>query len=229
MYFPSSAARQLSTAPALPVASEPVICLSPSPRKSLFCTLTKGGLSAWRVRVRRDLKHYNKSRDNRCYLAFGDASAPGTYVDFVGGAWGERVYELVAKWPEYCHPGRLGQCLHRTSFAEAKYAVDRMLVPRNSVSRVRPRRDTLPATTPCTERTAPFPSGARGGSPISIYKTPSRRGCATRRNASEVCAPRYPMWSPMTFVVVYYLTMHMLYSQPRIHQPYSAFHGLGCS
>ncbi|KAH9937401.1 RIC1-domain-containing protein [Fomitopsis serialis] len=57
MYFPSSAARQLSTAPALPVASEPVICLSPSPRKSLFCTLTKGGLSAWRVRPSAVLAH----------------------------------------------------------------------------------------------------------------------------------------------------------------------------
>lgn len=57
MYFPSSAARQLSTAPALPVASEPVICLSPSPRKSLFCTLTKSGLSAWRVRPSAVLAH----------------------------------------------------------------------------------------------------------------------------------------------------------------------------
>ncbi|KAI0963163.1 hypothetical protein AcW1_000322 [Taiwanofungus camphoratus] len=50
MYFPTSAARQLSTAPALPLPSEVVICLSPSPRKSLCCTLTKSGLSAWRVR-----------------------------------------------------------------------------------------------------------------------------------------------------------------------------------
>ncbi|EPS99074.1 hypothetical protein FOMPIDRAFT_1125058 [Fomitopsis schrenkii] len=57
MYFPSSAARQLSTAPALPVASESVICLSPSPRKSLFCTLTKSGLSAWRVRPSAVLAH----------------------------------------------------------------------------------------------------------------------------------------------------------------------------
>ncbi|KAH9835839.1 RIC1-domain-containing protein [Rhodofomes roseus] len=57
MYFPSSAARQLSTAPALPAASEPVICLSPSPRKSLFCTLTKSGVSVWRVRPSAVLAH----------------------------------------------------------------------------------------------------------------------------------------------------------------------------
>ncbi|KAH9947946.1 RIC1-domain-containing protein [Amylocystis lapponica] len=50
MYFPTSAARQLSTAPALPIPNEPVLCLSASPRKSLFCTLTRNGLSAWRVR-----------------------------------------------------------------------------------------------------------------------------------------------------------------------------------
>ncbi|KZT74904.1 RIC1-domain-containing protein [Daedalea quercina L-15889] len=57
MYFPSSAAKQLSTAPGLPLASEPVICLSPSPRKSLFCTLTRSGLSAWRVRPSAVLAH----------------------------------------------------------------------------------------------------------------------------------------------------------------------------
>ncbi|OBZ79139.1 Guanine nucleotide exchange factor subunit ric1 [Grifola frondosa] len=50
MYFPTSAARQLSTAPALPLPSELVLCLVPSPRKTLFCTLTKSGLSLWRVR-----------------------------------------------------------------------------------------------------------------------------------------------------------------------------------
>ncbi|KAA1468470.1 RIC1-domain-containing protein [Dentipellis sp. KUC8613] len=51
MYFPTSAARQLSTVPALPNAStQPVICLCPSTRKSLFCTLTKDGIAVWRVR-----------------------------------------------------------------------------------------------------------------------------------------------------------------------------------
>jgi hypothetical protein len=53
MYFPTSAASQLSTVPALPnLPPEDVICLAPSPRKSLFCTLTKNGLAIWRVRVR---------------------------------------------------------------------------------------------------------------------------------------------------------------------------------
>ncbi|KAG6837879.1 hypothetical protein H0H93_013032 [Arthromyces matolae] len=51
MYFPTSAARQLSTIPALPnLPPEPVICLRPSPRKALFCTLTRNGVSVWRVR-----------------------------------------------------------------------------------------------------------------------------------------------------------------------------------
>ncbi|KAF8898475.1 RIC1-domain-containing protein [Infundibulicybe gibba] len=51
MYFPTSAAIQLSTVPALPnVPPEPVLCISPSPRKSLFCTLTRNGVAIWRVR-----------------------------------------------------------------------------------------------------------------------------------------------------------------------------------
>lgn len=53
MYFPTSAARQLSTVPVLPqLPPEPAIAISPSPNKSLFCILTKNGLAVWRVRVR---------------------------------------------------------------------------------------------------------------------------------------------------------------------------------
>lgn len=53
MYFPTSAATQLTVVPALPnLLPEFVLCLTPSPRKSLFCTLTKNGLAVWRVRVR---------------------------------------------------------------------------------------------------------------------------------------------------------------------------------
>jgi len=52
MYFPTSAAQQLSTIPALPnIPPEPVLSLSPSPRKHLFCTLTRNGVAVWRVRV----------------------------------------------------------------------------------------------------------------------------------------------------------------------------------
>ncbi|RDB29503.1 RAB6A-GEF complex partner protein 1 [Hypsizygus marmoreus] len=51
MYFPTSAARQLSTVPALPnLPPESVICLCPNPRKSLFCTLTRNGIAVWRIR-----------------------------------------------------------------------------------------------------------------------------------------------------------------------------------
>ncbi|EJD04265.1 RIC1-domain-containing protein [Fomitiporia mediterranea MF3/22] len=51
MYFPTSAARQLSTMPSLPnLAPEPVIALSPSLNKALFCTLTKNGIAVWRAR-----------------------------------------------------------------------------------------------------------------------------------------------------------------------------------
>lgn len=59
MYFPTSAARQLSTVPTLPhLPPEPAIALSASPTKSLFCTLTRNGLSVWRVRVRVTLALY---------------------------------------------------------------------------------------------------------------------------------------------------------------------------
>ncbi|KIY51327.1 RIC1-domain-containing protein [Fistulina hepatica ATCC 64428] len=51
MYFPTSAASRLSTVPGLPnLPPELVICLSPSPHKSLFCSLTRNGLAVWRVR-----------------------------------------------------------------------------------------------------------------------------------------------------------------------------------
>ncbi|KAL5534531.1 hypothetical protein ACEPAG_994 [Sanghuangporus baumii] len=51
MYFPTSAARLLSTVPALPnLVPEPVVSLCPSPNKALFCTLTKNGITVWRAR-----------------------------------------------------------------------------------------------------------------------------------------------------------------------------------
>lgn len=52
MYFPTSAARQISTVPALPnLKPEPVIALCPSPSKSLFCTLARSGLAVWKARA----------------------------------------------------------------------------------------------------------------------------------------------------------------------------------
>ncbi|KAJ3801158.1 RIC1-domain-containing protein [Lentinula aff. detonsa] len=51
MYFPTSTARRLSTVPSLPnIPPEIVLGICPSPRKSLFCTLTRNGISVWRVR-----------------------------------------------------------------------------------------------------------------------------------------------------------------------------------
>lgn len=52
MYFPTSTARQLSAVPPLPnLPAEPVIWLSQSPRKSLFCSVTRLAIAVWRVRV----------------------------------------------------------------------------------------------------------------------------------------------------------------------------------
>jgi hypothetical protein len=51
MYFPTCAARQLSSVPPLPnLPPEPIVSLVPSPRKSLFCALTRNGVAVWRVR-----------------------------------------------------------------------------------------------------------------------------------------------------------------------------------
>ncbi|KAI0304643.1 RIC1-domain-containing protein [Russula brevipes] len=51
MYFPTSVAHQFCTVPSLPNASpEPVLGITPSPHKSLFCTLTRDGIAIWRVR-----------------------------------------------------------------------------------------------------------------------------------------------------------------------------------
>ena len=52
MYFPTSAARQLATSPALPnIPTELVIALASNPRKSLFCTLSRTVVALWLGRV----------------------------------------------------------------------------------------------------------------------------------------------------------------------------------
>ncbi|KAF8482108.1 RIC1-domain-containing protein [Russula ochroleuca] len=51
MYFPTSVARQFCTVPPLPNASpEPVLGVTSSPHRSLFCTLTRDSIAIWRVR-----------------------------------------------------------------------------------------------------------------------------------------------------------------------------------
>ncbi|KJA25776.1 hypothetical protein HYPSUDRAFT_1069160 [Hypholoma sublateritium FD-334 SS-4] len=48
MYFPITAAKQVATTPALPnIPSESVVALSTSPRKGLFCTLTRSVVAVW--------------------------------------------------------------------------------------------------------------------------------------------------------------------------------------
>lgn len=62
MYFPTSAARQLCTVPALPDAkAEPLLCIEPSPRRSLFCALTRSQLTVWRVRPSAPLAYLARS------------------------------------------------------------------------------------------------------------------------------------------------------------------------
>lgn len=62
MYFPTSAARQLLTVPALPdITAEPVLRFEASPRKSLFCLLTRSSLTVWRVRPSAPLAHISRS------------------------------------------------------------------------------------------------------------------------------------------------------------------------
>ncbi|KAH9486681.1 Guanine nucleotide exchange factor subunit Rich [Psilocybe cubensis] len=51
MYFPTTAARQLANNPTLPnIPTEQTVALAPSPRKSLFCTLTRIAINVWSVR-----------------------------------------------------------------------------------------------------------------------------------------------------------------------------------
>ncbi|KAH8100482.1 RIC1-domain-containing protein [Cristinia sonorae] len=50
MYFPTSAARRLSSAPPLPGTQSTVIGVQPNLRKTLFCALTANSISLWRVR-----------------------------------------------------------------------------------------------------------------------------------------------------------------------------------
>ncbi|KAJ3911929.1 hypothetical protein F5877DRAFT_85382 [Lentinula edodes] len=62
MYFPTSTARRLSIVPALPnIPPENVLTICPSPRKSLFCTLTRNGISIWRVRPSANLAFLSRT------------------------------------------------------------------------------------------------------------------------------------------------------------------------
>ncbi|KAI0343994.1 RIC1-domain-containing protein [Trametopsis cervina] len=61
MYFPTSVARQLSSAPPLPQPHEQVISLAASPRKTLFGTLTKDSVSVWRQRPSAVLAHLTRT------------------------------------------------------------------------------------------------------------------------------------------------------------------------
>lgn len=82
MYFPTSAARVLSTVPALPnIPPEPTISICPSPRKSFFCTLTRNGVTVWAVRVS---KHVFSRVDHKLTSqeAFCCASVPIPHTNF---------------------------------------------------------------------------------------------------------------------------------------------------
>ncbi|THH29722.1 hypothetical protein EUX98_g4465 [Antrodiella citrinella] len=70
MYFPTSAARRLASAPPLPSTQETVIGLRPNSRKTLFCTLTRKAISLWRVRPSAVLAYL--ARTSTSLLAHGD-------------------------------------------------------------------------------------------------------------------------------------------------------------
>ncbi|KAF8634465.1 hypothetical protein AX15_000906 [Amanita polypyramis BW_CC] len=62
MYFPTSAGRRISTVPALPnLPPEQVLTVCPSPRKAFFLTLTRTGLTVWRVRPCAILAYFSRT------------------------------------------------------------------------------------------------------------------------------------------------------------------------
>ncbi|KAG8893015.1 hypothetical protein FRB99_002244, partial [Tulasnella sp. 403] len=63
MYFATSAARQLSLAPALPeAASSPLVHVAANARKTLFCTLSDDSVSVWRIRPTVVLAHLSRTK-----------------------------------------------------------------------------------------------------------------------------------------------------------------------
>ncbi|KAK2461688.1 hypothetical protein APHAL10511_006151 [Amanita phalloides] len=62
MYFPTSAARRISTVPTLPnLQPEYILSICPSPRKAFFLALTTNGLSVWRVRPCAILAYFSRT------------------------------------------------------------------------------------------------------------------------------------------------------------------------
>lgn len=111
MYFPTSAARQLSSVPALPLPSELVQSIVPSPRKTLFAAITKSGLSLWRVRVCPTSRTLSPLSEAECVLwswmdaALRGSRAPLAHADVSAGTWREPAHSVVSGRAETCHPG----------------------------------------------------------------------------------------------------------------------------
>ncbi|PFH54758.1 hypothetical protein AMATHDRAFT_72525 [Amanita thiersii Skay4041] len=82
MYFPTSAARRISTVPALPnLPAEPILSISASPRKAFFSTLTRSGVAVWRVRPCAVLAYFSRTPtsivehgENKCFFWSPDST-----------------------------------------------------------------------------------------------------------------------------------------------------------
>ncbi|KZV80378.1 RIC1-domain-containing protein [Exidia glandulosa HHB12029] len=62
MYFPTGVARKLAQATAVADgADDEIVSVAPSPRKSLFCTVTRNGVSLWRVRPTAVVAHLSRT------------------------------------------------------------------------------------------------------------------------------------------------------------------------
>ena len=105
MYFPTSVARQFCTVPSLPNASpEPVLGITPSPHKSLFCTLTRDGIAIWRVRVCATFARLNFHPDTH-HLALGHPHVSFKNINERERAWRKPICSLVHRWNANRHSG----------------------------------------------------------------------------------------------------------------------------
>ena len=115
MYFPTSVARQFCTVPSLPNATpEPVLGITPSPHRSLFCTLTRDGIAIWRVRVRPTFARLNFHPDTH-HLALGHPHVSFKNIDEREGAWRKPICSLVHRWNTNRHSGACSRMPNVTS------------------------------------------------------------------------------------------------------------------
>ncbi|TBU64752.1 RIC1-domain-containing protein [Dichomitus squalens] len=186
MYFPTSAARQLSSAPALPLPSELVLSIAPSPRKTLFAAVTKTGLTLWRVRPSAVIAHLSRTPTSvqehgenvhlhwspdgqRIVVQTTDSYLVLVTVEYNADELPYQPPPLAPNAARHFLPGA-GEAL---PFQSLSLRLDGVIRIEGTLLSVSPRKDSIlfSTSTPPAIQRVPWPDISRGGTSGGGYET----------------------------------------------------------